>query len=192
MPATRTTFLTAVVLIASVGTGALTAQEYRQGFAFTLATDSSELARVSELAQQQLTPPVSAGPLTGAFRFGRIYPFDRPGRYVVVGVLEDDASGEAFQVLHPFGDGVEGTPSHVLRPAEEAVDITRVGDLFDTGGFAVFFCDRSAGGGVPTVVVYNGGWSEQAVSESGMWRCAPDRTLRAGPARRGGISTSPS
>src|SRR6056297_2440159 len=172
MPATRTTFLTAVVLIASVGTGALTAQEYRQSFAFTLATDSSELARVSELAGQQLTPPVSAGPLTGAFRSGRIYPFDGPGRYLVVGVIEDDASGEAFQVLHPFGENPDDAPSHVLRPAAAAVEITRVGDLFDTGEFAVFFCDESSAGSPrPTVVVYDGTWSERTVAESRMWRC---------------------
>lgn len=178
--------LPALLLAASVAPSGLAAQEYRQSFAFTLATDPSELARVSELAQQQLSPPVSAGPLTGAFRSGRIYPFngpgDRPGRYLVVGVLEDDASGEAFQVLHPFGENLEDAPSHVLRPAEESVEITRVGDLFDTGGFAVFFCDEASSGAPrPTVVVYDGEWSERAVAESRMWRCGSAGRLGGSP-----------
>jgi len=172
MAAMRSTLLLPLVLTVSVSTDGLAGQEYRQGFAFTLATDSSELARVSELAQDQLGPPVEAGPLVGAFRSGRIYPFDGPGRYLVVGVLENEISGEAFQVLHPFGEGVAGVPSHVLGPAAESVEITRVGDLFDTGGFAVFFCAQSpAGGMVPTVVSFSGAWSEQTVTESRMWRC---------------------
>jgi hypothetical protein len=164
--------VSATLVLAAVSPSALNAQDAERGLAVTLPSDSAELAYLTELIQTALQPPVQAGPAAGEFVAGRIYPFGGAGRYLVVGVLEDAGSGEASWVVHPFGRGLEEAPSRVLGPGALSLDVIGIGDIAGYGGFIVVYCERpSTASTVPTMLVFDDGWTERDLRGSPVWHC---------------------
>jgi hypothetical protein len=164
--------LAAALVLAACLPGNIVAQDTTRGLSVTLPSDSVELAYLTELIQTALQPPVEVGPATGEFVSGRIYPFGGAGRYLAVGVLEDSGSGAASWVVHPFGRGLDDAPSRVLGPGDRALDVIGIGDIAGYGGFIVVYCDRLAGAGsAPTMLVFDGGWSQRDLRGSPVWHC---------------------
>jgi len=161
-------------LLLGAGTpSALTAQNAERGLSVTLPSDSAELAYLTDLIQTALQPPVEVGPIAGEFVSGRIYPFGASRRYVVIGVLSNPVSGDAYWVLHPFGVGVGDASSRVLAPTSDVVEVIGIGDVFGTGRFAVVFCSGPQDAAKsPTMLVFEGDWAERDLTGSTVWRCA--------------------